>query len=212
MIFYVVLFGKAGYGFKVMDSSIIDLVRELDLALKEINKLHHQHVVPKKIKPSLVAITTTSTAFWDWALPHVRQPTCLRHAIKLGCLQLVQHLYNAGYQINQTTCEAAALGGHLDILKWARANGCPWSEETCEEAAWGGHLETLQWARANGCPWDESTCFGAALGGHLEILQWARANGRPWEVRTCEKAARRGHLEILQWARGNGCPWDEDMI
>ena len=29
-------------------------------------------------------------------------------------------------------------------------NGCDWDEETCSEAA-EGHLEVLQWARQNGC-------------------------------------------------------------
>tara|TARA_B110000046_G_scaffold93492_1_gene101435 strand:- start:44 stop:256 length:213 start_codon:yes stop_codon:yes gene_type:complete len=43
-------------------------------------------------------------------------------------------------------------GGHLEVLKWARANGCPWDEDTCEAAAEGGQLEVLEWAVANGCP------------------------------------------------------------
>jgi hypothetical protein len=25
-------------------------------------------------------------------------------------------------------------GRHIEVLKWARANGCPWSESTCEDA------------------------------------------------------------------------------
>ena len=31
----------------------------------------------------------------------------------------------------------AASGGHLEVLKWARANGCPWDEglATAAEAA-----------------------------------------------------------------------------
>ena len=53
----------------------------------------------------------------------------------------------------------------------------------CEGAAAYGHLAVLQWARAQGCPWDEETCVGAALGGHLaasdSVLQWARAQGCP---------------------------------
>ena len=53
---------------------------------------------------------------------------------------------------------AAAKGGHLEVLKWARANGCPWgNEKTCTFAAKGGHLAVLKWARENGCPWDERT-------------------------------------------------------
>jgi hypothetical protein len=50
---------------------------------------------------------------------------------------------------------------------------------TCERAAGGGHVEVLQWARANGCPWDESTRANAAERGHLEVLEWARTNGCP---------------------------------
>ena len=34
-----------------------------------------------------------------------------------------------------------------------------------------GHLAVLQWARAQGCPWDESTCLWAAENGHLAVLQ-----------------------------------------
>ena len=49
-------------------------------------------------------------------------------------------------------------------------------------AAEGGHLEVLQWARANGCPWDEWTCHNAAAGGHLEVLRWAHANECPCDV------------------------------
>src|SRR4051812_5093758 len=55
-------------------------------------------------------------------------------------------------------CYFAALDGSLNLIKWARINGCPWDAYTCANAARGGHLEALQWARANGCPWDWSTC------------------------------------------------------
>ena len=48
----------------------------------------------------------------------------------------------------------AAKYGHLEVLKWARENGCPWDEVTCAYAAKGGHLDVLKWARENGCPWD----------------------------------------------------------
>ena len=54
------------------------------------------------------------------------------------------------------------------MLKWARANGCPWCENTCAGAAEGGHLELLRWARENGCPWDEKTRRIAASKGYVE--------------------------------------------
>jgi len=50
-----------------------------------------------------------------------------------------------------------ALKGHLDLLKWARENQCPWDEDTCANAAYNGDFEVLKWARANQCPWDKDT-------------------------------------------------------
>jgi hypothetical protein len=50
-------------------------------------------------------------------------------------------------------CAMAAAGGHLSVLRWLHASGCPpWDEEAYESAAKGGHLSALQWLRANGCP------------------------------------------------------------
>ena len=48
-------------------------------------------------------------------------------------------------------------------------------------AATNGKLEVLQWARANGCSWDASTGYSAARNGHLEVLQWAQAHECPTE-------------------------------
>ena len=44
-------------------------------------------------------------------------------------------------------CKLAAAEGYLNLIKWARANCCPWDERTCSLAAWRGHLEVLQWLR-----------------------------------------------------------------
>ena len=59
----------------------------------------------------------------------------------------------------------AAAGGHLEVLQWARENGCPWNERTCTYAASGGQLEVLQRACANGCEWDGQTITWARIGG-----------------------------------------------
>ena len=80
---------------------------------------------------------------------------------------------------DKTETSVSKVVGGVALLRWARANGCPWNERTCATAAAGGHLEVLQWAHDNECPWDERTCALAAMGGHLAVLQWARANGCP---------------------------------
>ena len=38
-------------------------------------------------------------------------------------------------------------------LAWAKEMGCRWDASVCAVAARGGHLEVLKWARAQGCPW-----------------------------------------------------------
>ena len=129
-------------------------------------------------------------------------------AVNLGCLSALKRLQRRGHLSRQKyLCWAAARGGHLEVLQWARANGCPWDEMTCSRAAEGGHLELLQWARANGCPWDKGTCTGAAKGGHLKVLKWARDNGAPWVMAELISAAEEGDQDKLaRWLRGRNGP------
>ncbi len=96
------------------------------------------------------------------------------------------------------TC--AWVGRHLDVLKWARANGCDWDARTCAYAAAGGHLDVIKWARANGCEWDAKTGAYAFEGRHLEVLKWAWANGCDLDAWTCALVAQDGHLSVLKWA------------
>merc|ERR1711903_366433 len=53
----------------------------------------------------------------------------------------------------------AAGGGCLSVLKWARAQGCPWGQ--------------MNWSSAG-------TCGRSAENGHLAVLQWVRVQGHPW--------------------------------
>jgi len=102
--------------------------------------------------------------------------------------------------------------GCIELLAWAKWNGCPWDERTCARVAEGGHLDVLKWARERNCPWDDLTCLYAAQGGHLEVLQWARQHGCEWDEWTCTHAAAQGHLEVLRWAREHGCEWDKECV
>jgi hypothetical protein len=58
---------------------------------------------------------------------------------------------------------AAAAGRHLESLKYAHDNGCPWSKETCWHTALEDQLETLKYLHENGCPWNKHTSVAAAL-------------------------------------------------
>jgi hypothetical protein len=135
-----------------------------------------------------------------------------------------------------STCDAIAFTGRLDILQWALDKGCPWDArcastcarfghtdmfrwilderffinvvDICSNAASGGHLQLLQLAREYDCPWDENTFHCAARSGNFQLIKWARNNGCRWDANTCTAAARLGQLEILQWLREENCPWD----
>jgi hypothetical protein len=43
-------------------------------------------------------------------------------------------------------CQAAARGGHLEALQWARSKEVQWDGRTRSAG------EVLQWARLQGCP------------------------------------------------------------
>jgi len=115
-------------------------------------------------------------------------------------------------------CMWAANSGHLEVLKWLRAQDppCRWDSSTCPIAARYGHFEILKWLRSQNppCPWDEWTCNEAAEHGHLDILKWARAQDPPcpWNSSTCSWAAQCGHLEILKWARAQNPPCPLSLV
>ena len=100
-------------------------------------------------------------------------------------------------------------------------------EYSCSKGAKNNHLECLKYAHENNCPWDEkiinkiklyneteykyitctsTACIVASSHGHLECLKYAHENGCPWNYITTLVAAKNGHLECLKYARDNGCP------
>jgi hypothetical protein len=127
-------------------------------------------------------------------------------AARYGYLDIFKWAREQGCLWTQETCCAAAAGGHLSVLRWAREHGYPWEADTCVFAACGGHLSVLRWAREQGYTWDEKTCWAAALGGHLDILRWATEHGCPWDKSTCFFAASGGHQDVLRWLDEQDCP------
>jgi hypothetical protein len=52
----------------------------------------------------------------------------------------------------ENTCACAARSGHLEILKWARFNGCPWDENTYEAADENGDPALVSFLEDQGFP------------------------------------------------------------
>jgi hypothetical protein len=126
-----------------------------------------------------------------------------RNAAEGGHLDLLQWAYANGCPLDDwVTCKAAAIG-RLDIIQWARSQDCPWDEYTPRYAAKEGHLHVVEWVMANGCPRSKSLLESAATNGHLPVVRWAHENGYEWGWHI--DAARNGHLEVLQYMASEGC-------
>jgi hypothetical protein len=98
----------------------------------------------------------------------------------------------------------AAGHGNLELLKWARENGCPWNDRTPVNAAITGKLETLEWLHENECPFNEDACRHAFDEEHWDCLEYLVDNELPgWEKyneETSERYSRWANYYEGTWA------------
>ncbi|CAL6331510.1 unnamed protein product [Bathycoccus prasinos] len=108
----------------------------------------------------------------------------------------------SGYLRNEIIfCWSVAQTNKLELLKWAREEKkCKWNDTTIDAAAYRGNLEMVKYCVANECPIDEYACANAALKGHLEVLKYLHEEAKaPWNWRTAAWATESGHLHILEY-------------
>jgi hypothetical protein len=86
-------------------------------------------------------------------------------------------------------------GGHLEVLKWARENSCPWDGRTCTERGEGRPPRDAEVGARERLPVGRCRRAIAAVCGHFELLRWARENGAPWDEITRRNAASKGYVE-----------------
>ena len=141
-------------------------------------------ILRRKLYAYVCYFTEDWCAYWSRKFNvHETDPTLIKCvlyvAAKKGYLQVFEKYWSQGPKKrlrklwDDQTCCLAAFHGHLELVKWLRAKGCPWWTLTSADAAFGGHLEVLQWMRAQDppCPWDKYVCYYAAREGHLEVLR-----------------------------------------
>lgn len=112
----------------------------------------------------------------------------------------------------------AALGGHIEILKWTMQNNLLITHSdtnigyhltTC--AALKGELKILKWARDNNLRLSEHIPSFAAFNGHYKIVEWAVLNGVKLDWQVISYAALNGHLNIMILAKQYGCVWSQSV-
>jgi len=101
----------------------------------------------------------------------------------------------------------AAANGDLQVLKYARENGCPWDSSVCSNAAHNGCLDMLKYAqsRTDALGTAEHALTLAVTVTYIYSSMLERTDC-PWNIRTPLEAAAHGHLHILKYTRENGFP------
>jgi hypothetical protein len=155
-------------------SHIISYIPEDGLFAFALTCRAARKAIEKPLKTTYKSLVASlSLVKWALALNVSAEELDYAASTKATCIDVLDHLIRNGFKL-PFICANSAFVGNIEILQWARINGCKWDSFTCESAAQGGQLDTLKWARKNGCPWDKHTCSSAAANGNFAILQWAR--------------------------------------
>ena len=89
----------------------------------------------------------------------------------------------------------------------------PWDHETCEGAARNGHLRVLAWAIAQGCPTGPWVWTSPAMRGHVHVLRWLHASGWPLvDVKSVLDADPQVDVEnkrTAAWLKRMRSPWQK---
>jgi hypothetical protein len=125
---------------------------------------------------------------------------------------------------------AAALDGHLHVLRWAADNDAEgeieWDERNlCCSAAQSGSIETMQFLQEKGANlaehnvssddgWEEeSITTKAARGERKEMLLWLKQQGMLPTVHAMRAAAERDMLDMCLFLHTEcSCPWDASVL
>lgn len=133
---------------------------------------------------------------------------CLVPAAARGHLDILKYTHANGCPWHYGVCTAAETFGRIDCLRYAHGAGCYWSGQ-CDEAAENGHTDVLRYAKEKGLGDDgELACRLAAVGGHVDTLRYACENGWPTCPATPSYAAEHGHLNVLKYVHESGGEWD----
>jgi hypothetical protein len=153
-----------------------------------------------------------------------------------GSIEKLLYLKQQGCEYTEDTMMGATLKDHLAVCQYLMAEQCPCYDDACDAAAGGGHLEVVHFLHESGCPWDVDTiCVSAAHSGSVELLQYLKQQGCvlnaavmraaaqrgdspmchylrteqcPWDSSACRAAARSDHVDTLRWLHEQGCPWN----
>jgi hypothetical protein len=182
-------------------------------AFKEASFSVQRSMYMGAVRLGLLDVVADLHAVYPWCV----DAACVT-AAKYGQISMLQWLwpcartYRCHWHDERSCAEAAARGGHLNVLVWMLEQGCALgSFELCKYAAAGGHHAALTFLNQQGCPLDEETCNFAAECGQVDVLAWLQQRGLPLSAETYRAAARGGQRDTLAFLHEHGCDRDSEV-
>jgi hypothetical protein len=87
----------------------------------------------------------------------------------------------AAGQAGPGLCKFFAMTGNVEGIKWARSLGADWNADMMQAAAAGGHLNVIKFARQGPtpCPWSDCAYEYAVKSGNAELVKFLDDNECP---------------------------------
>lgn len=128
-------------------------------------------------------------------------------AVASGNIDCVEYLSKSrAIPLSSALFKVAAESGHVHTMRYGVEQGLATrlAYDACEAAARGGHIQCLVYAREIGCPWGKNLCASAVEGGSIECLAYTHQNGGRLINCMWLDAIERGRIEIVRYACENG--------
>jgi hypothetical protein len=134
------------------------------------------------------------------------------YAVKSGDINVMAWvLQQPGTQLSKDVMCRSAIKDRAAMCEFLHEQHCPWDERSCNAAAFGGHLDLLRWLVDSGCPYDAGQlCWATAVRGSVKVLMYLQQAGilsAALLSRTLDGAAIRNKLAAARWLREQGAQW-----
>lgn len=156
-----------------------------------IEVIHVNHFISRLFKELAPCTVATEVS------PHV--------AAHYGYREVLQVLQETkGLPKSSIIANAAAIRGHLDMIRDLRELGIHCTERGADIAASEGHLEIVRDLREHGIHCTSEGALWAAANNHIEIVKDLFEHGVPFDSPVADRAAKYRHTEMVKLLRAHG--------
>lgn len=159
-------------------------------------------------KTFLEAVKSDDVIMVKDVITHGRHLSYYKYVITLaaehGSLSVMKYFVSEFQNFPQfrwpkNTTALAARNGSIDMIKWLRKQGCPWSGKTTAEAAKANRKDIIELCLLNGGILHKDTLAYAVCNDNLDLFKWLLKNKCQWSPHVSINAARNASINILKF-------------